>query len=184
MSKVERLLTQPERDKAAKAQVALDAVRDVIDDLPAAVIFPMVRELKKAASPRQGKPRRPEFSMITPEMLASTVEAIRDLPSKDRPKDVSLAFTACLSALDWDNGRILLMRSDLARMVGVDVAEITKAMGVLERMGVILKSYEPIPGNRGRGNVVYWINPHVAWKGDREIQDTARESYPKPQLVR
>jgi DNA-binding transcriptional regulator YhcF (GntR family) len=184
MSNVERLLTKPERDRAAKAQTALDAVRDAIDahnDLPASVTFPMLRELQKRAAPRQGKPTRTPFVMITPETITRTAGAIRDLPGKDRPHTVALAFMNCVGALDWDNGHILLSRDELAERVGVDVAHVGKAMNVLVRMGVVLKTYESVPGMRGRGRVVYSINPHVAWKGDG--REEAKAAHTRPHLV-
>jgi predicted transcriptional regulator len=121
--------------------------------------------------------------MITPETIARTAEAIRDLSGKDRPGTVSLAFITCLSALDWDNGRILLSRDDLAQRVGVDVDHISAAMNVLVRMGVVIKEYEAAPGVRGRGRVIYSINPHVAWKGSLDDQDAAKATHARPRLV-
>jgi hypothetical protein len=121
--------------------------------------------------------------MITPEMVARTVEAIRDLPGKDRPGTVSLAFLACFGALDWDNGRILLSREELAKMIGVSPDNAGTAMNVLVRMGVVIKEYETAPGVRGRGRVIYSINPHVAWKGSRDDQDAAKATHARPRLV-
>lgn len=183
MAKVERLLTQPERELAAKAQAALDVFREVRDHMPATVTYPAVRELQKLASPRQGKPSRTPFVMITPETVTRTAEAIRDLPGKDRPGTVSLAFLHCFAALDWDTGRILLNQDELAARVGVAASHVSAAMNVLCRMGVVLKEYEAVPGTRGRGRVLYSINPHVAWKGEGQEAAKARVDRPKLRTV-
>lgn len=181
MSSVERLLTKPERELVAKMQIALDAVREIMDDLPASVTFPMLRELRKRAAPSQSKSRRHPFTMSDPELLMQIMRAIRDLPGKDRPHTVALAFMACHATLDWDTDRILLTQEELAKELGVSVTHASSAMNVLVRMGIVSKEYQRIEGVRGRGRVIYSINPHVAWKGDG--QEAARAVHPKPVLT-
>jgi hypothetical protein len=97
-------------------------------------------------------------------------DAIRQLPRQDRPQQVRHAFDLVLLNIRPDNGEIMLTRDEMAEKMRCAPREVSKAMGVLFRMGVVLRETRKVAGLRGPGMVVWFINPHVAWNGSLAIR--------------
>lgn len=91
-------------------------------------------------------------------------------------------FDLVLLNLRPDTGEVMLLRDQLAERVGCDPHSVTKAMGVLKRLGVIETERRKVDGMRGPGVVAYFINPHAAWNGDLSLRREAADRQPPPLL--
>lgn len=179
MAKIERLVTQPEREASKTAKAIREIITPFADHLPAAVVFPMFRELRKleAAGKAKGKGRKRVH--VDAIYLEKAANVIRALPGRDRPILVSFALLFSIAATDWDTGLIALTRQDLAARLKVTPDKASAAMDVLGRFGIVAKHYKPIPGLRGRGNVYWTMNPHCAWVGYEREEAEAVHAPPK-----
>jgi len=122
--------------------------------------------LQKAARPDTTEGLWPGgFTMLSRMQTATIWNAIRKLPSDDRPHQVRHAFDLVLLNLRQDTGEVLLTRDQLAEEIDCAPRSVSTIMGTLEKMGVIRRERRKIDGVRGPGMAVYFINPHVAWNG-------------------
>jgi len=121
--------------------------------------------------------------MLSRNQTIAIWDAIRALPSDDRPHQVRHVFDLVLVNLRQDTGEVLLTRDQLAEKVGCTSNHISRMMGTLEKMGVIRRERRKIEGVQGRGMAVYFINPHVAWNGSLDVRKAqAAEIRPPMQL--
>ena len=60
-------------------------------------------------------------------------------PGKDRPHQVRHLFDLVLTHLEWNTGLVLLTREDLAGLIGTSPANVSRMMGTLKRIGVIVR---------------------------------------------
>lgn len=192
---VVRLVPHKERLKRDSAERLLAYLSGVPDDeLPGYLRDEVSRLLwRHAEPPQQGKLWPGGYSMLSRLQTAVVWKAIRALPARDRPQDVRHVFDLVLLNLRQDTGEVMLRRDELAaelcpRAV-TDAAKekaadrVSRAMGVLERLGVIRRERAKVAGIRGRGVAHYFINPHVAWNGDLEVRKEAAKAQPKPPLL-
>lgn len=84
-------------------------------------------------------------------------DAIRALPSKDRPNTVRHMLDLCLAHLDWNTNVVNLTRDELAELMGVPVRRVSEAANVLERLGAITR--QPMVVN---GHKTVWVEYRVA----------------------
>ena len=110
------------------------------------------------------------FTMLSRNQTIAIWDAIRALPSDDRPNHVRHAFDLVLVHLRQDTGEVMLTRDQLAEKIGCAPRSVSTIMGTLERMGVIRRERRRIEGIQGRGMAVYFINPHVAWNGSLDVR--------------
>lgn len=110
------------------------------------------------------------FSMLSRTQTAAVWNAIRKLPPEKRPNHVRHAFDLALLNLRQDTGEIMLTRDQLAAEIGCSPANVSRIMGTLEEMGVVIRKRRKVDGLQGPGMAVYFVNPHVAWNGDLEIR--------------
>lgn len=108
--------------------------------------------------------------MLSRLQTAAIWDAIRALPSDDRPNQVRHAFDLVLLNLRQDTGEVLLTRDQLAEKIDCAPRSVSTIMGTLEKMGVIRRERRKIEGVRGPGMAVYFINPHVAWNGSLDAR--------------
>lgn len=120
------------------------------------------------------------FNMISPQQCLAVWNATEELPPEDRPWTVRRVFDYVLTHIETNTGIVTLTREELASMVGVRPQEVSSAMKVLERMGVVVRERVKVPGMRGPGKARYRLNPHVGWNGKLERRKLAAEQVPLP----
>jgi hypothetical protein len=116
---------------------------------------------------------RAVFTMISNDQFRYVAKAIMGVKKSEttlRVWNVAITYTR------QDTGEILATREKLADDAGTDADEVSRAMGELSKIGAILKE------KRGR-NVVYKVNPHVAWNGGEGARLAAAKNAPKLRLV-
>lgn len=182
---VHRLTPVTERVPRSKAQAAQDAIGAL--DIPPHARERLRQELYRITEPDFARSPWRHFTMLSVQQAGAIWDAIRALPAKDRPQEVRHAFDLATLHLRQDTGEIMLTRQEMAERMKVDASKVTHAMGVLERMGVIIKGERrKVPGLRGRGLTPYFINPHVAWNGTLAgaIEEAKRQEPPLLTLMR
>lgn len=171
--KVVRFVPMGERRRREGAALALEQ----LDLLPKGAISDGALSeariaLRKVAQPDGERPVwAGGFCMISRDQTAMVWDAIRALPPSARPNQVRHAFDLVLLNLRHDTGEVMLTRDQLAEKIGCDPSNVSHVMCTLEAMGVIRRERRRVEGVRGRGVVVYFINPHVGWNGSLKIRE-------------
>jgi len=123
------------------------------------------------------------FNMISPQQCLAVWNATEELPAKDRPWTVRRVFDYVLTHIETNTGIVTLTREELADKVGVRPQEVSSAMKVLERMGVVVRERVKVAGMRGPGKARYRLNPHVGWNGKLERREVAAQQASLPLQV-
>lgn len=175
------------RPKDTAGRLAREAVADQIRNAPSDSVSQAeqsiaLRVLAKLQAERDAEPLwKGSFTMLNRAQTAAAWKAVDDLPGKDRPRQVRRVLDQVMLNMAFDTGELSVTREQIAEAVGCTPREVSMAMGHLERIGVIVRSYERVPGMRGRGKAIYAINPHVAWTGDLKVAaERARQSAAVP----
>ena len=112
---------------------------------------------------------RSVFVMVTCDQMRHVTKEIL------KCRNVATTLTVwnlALSHLRQDTGEIMVTRKQLAEEADTHAQNVSTAMTDLENIGAILKE------RRGR-NVVYKVNPHVAWNGGEGARLAAAKTAPK-----
>ena len=176
-SQITRLVSRAERISQKKAEDARQAVLDL--ELPKTATETMLVAIARHTYPST-PPEKWTFHMLQPKQVLTVWDAIRALPGKDRPHQVRHLFDLVLTHLEWDTGLVILTREELAEKIGTDPDNVSRMMGTLERIGVIVRERVKLDGMRGRGIARYRINPHVAWHGGLEVRQEQAKQIPLP----
>lgn len=177
---VYRLVASHER----VARAAVDPAAKVIQamNLPDHVRARLEHELYRLAEPDHSRNPWGAYAMLSVQQMGAIWDAIRKLPASERPGEVRHVLDLILLHLRQDTGEIMLTRQELAERMDIQPGKVSKALGVLERLGVIYKGDErrKVPGLKGPGLAVYFVNPHAAWNGSLELRrrEAARRALP------
>lgn len=98
--------------------------------------------------------------------VKAALNAIHTLGSSTRPKQVLNAFDLVVLNLRENTGEVMLTRYQLAQGIGCSLANVRHIMCTLVHLGVVIRERRCIKGKRGSGITIYFVNPHIAWKGD------------------
>ena len=121
------------------------------------------------------------FVMLSADQNATVVRWLRE---HSRQPVLSLALWGELfTALRRDTGEIMLSRDELAERIGASADEVSRVMGELASVGAIITHREKVPGMRGRGRAVYFMNPNVGTHLSGAARDRAQAEAPKLRLV-
>ncbi len=120
-------------DQRRKANEILAEIRDRTSDL----VGIQIETRKPDSGPPQGKPVRIEFSSRFPELLETSVEAVRDL-MKSVPGIINIEDSRPLPGIEW---QIKVDRAEAARF-GADVS-LVGAMVQLVTNGIKIGEYRP-----------------------------------------
>lgn len=161
---VYRLVPQQQRVHRRDAATASEVIAQL--DLPAHARERLRHELFRITEPDHSRAPWGTYVMLSVQQVGAIWDAIRELQPKDRPHEVRHAFDLAMLNLRQDTGEIMLTRDEIAEKMKCRPQEVTQAMTVLERMGVVIKGERrKLPGLRGRGIRPYFVNAHAAWNG-------------------
>lgn len=179
---VVRLVPKPERITRSAANEAATALMA----LPSHIVPPFVLQTMLSALHRVTAPDTEtaswRFNMLSPAQAGVVWDAIEKLPSRDQPRTVDRVFKLVLLNLRMDTGEVMLTRDQFADRIGCAPREISRAMSVLERLGVIMRERRRVDGMCGPGMVAYFVNPHVAWNGNLTVRGDLAEDVEPPLL--
>lgn len=140
-------------------------------EVPAVAQAQLLNALHRLTHPDAEQPIwKGGFMMLSRIQCVAVWDAIRSLPAVSRPNQVRHAFDLVLANLRQDTGEVMLTRDEFADKMGCASRSVSTVMTTLERMDVIRRERRSIEGVRGRGMVVYFINPHVAWNGSLNLR--------------
>jgi Crp-like helix-turn-helix domain len=184
MAGVVRLRTKRELVKRETAtQIEQQLLLYPEDALPALARAEVLNALQRVTHPDVEESLWPGgFTMISRRQTEAVWDAIRHLSPDERPNHVRHAFDLVLLNLRQDSGEVMLTRDQIAERIGCAPDHVSRIMGTLERMGVIRRERRKIPGLRGPGMAVYFINPHVAWNGSLELRRQEAQEVDQPRL--
>lgn len=174
MNNIKKLVTKKEllnKDQARNLEEQLLLFPD--DQLPKEakrVILNTLYQIKE-----RDKPNGWIFTMISREQIGIISKKIRKLEPKMRPVQTRDVFMQILINMRQDTGEIMQTRQEIAEEINVHPNDVSFVMRNLENMGVVRKEYHKIEGVRGRGMVVYFVNPGVAWNGSLETREQETE---------
>jgi CRP-like cAMP-binding protein len=179
---VYRLLPNRERIKRQEAAEVSDMI--AATSLPRHLKERVRHELYRAVEPDSTRSPFGVYVMLSVQQIGAIWDALRALPAKDRPQEVRHAFDICVLNLRQDTGEVMLTRDEIAERMNIAPREVTKAMGVMQRLGIILKGERRrVEGLRGPGVVPYFVNPHAAWNGHLELQKIEARRQTPPLLA-
>lgn len=179
MGKVTRFVSRTERLTKAKAEEARQAILAL--GLPEAATTDALIAITRHET--GGKLAEWKFNMLNPTQCLAIWNAIRQLPSEERPNQVRHLFDLILTHLETNTGAVTLTREELAELIGTEPRNISSMMGTLEGMGVIYRRRQKVAGMRGPGIARYYVNQHVAWNGDLEVRKEQAKQVPLPFAV-
>lgn len=109
------------------------------------------------------------------------LEAIWTLPIARR-NQVNKAFNLIMLNVQQNGREILLSRQEFAKRLGTAPSNVSRVMSTLERLGVITRQRRRLDGVQGPGEVVYFINAHVAWNGNLDLRKEEADNATPPLL--
>lgn len=179
MADVKRFIPKAERIAASKADEARQMILALC--LPQLATEDILLTLARHES--GGRLADWKFNMLNPSQCLAIWDAIRELPSDERPQQVRHLFDLILTHLETNTGAVTLTREELAAKIKTAPANVSRMMTTLEEMGVIYRRRHKVLGMRGPGVARYYVNPHVAWNGKLEARQEQAKQQPLPFTV-
>jgi hypothetical protein len=121
------------------------------------------------------------FVMLGPEQNAAVVSWLRE--NSRYPALAPALWAQLFTALRRDTGQIMLTRDELAERLKAWPNDVSCIMHELASIGAIITRRERVPGMRGPGRAVYFMNPNVATNLTGAMRDKAQAEAPKLRLV-
>jgi CRP-like cAMP-binding protein len=121
------------------------------------------------------------FVMLSPSQNRAVVSWL--LEHSRRPRKAVELWVLLFEHLRRDTGEIALTRDELATAIGVAAEDVSRLMGELESVGAISRRHEKVRGLRGRGRVIYFMNPRVGTHLAGAARDRAQSEAPLLRLV-
>lgn len=186
MAEIQRLVTARDEQERRDAATVISAfARLPPHRLPAelrAVRSLVLRELRRVVDPDE--PIWPGgYAMLSRVQAVAVWDAIHTLPNIARRNQVHRAFDLICVFVERETCEVLLTRAELAERLGTAPFNVTRIMATLKELGVISRTERRrIPGVKGPGEVVYFINPHVAWNGNLEVRKREAQKIAPPLL--
>lgn len=176
MAKLVKFVSRGDKLARDQAERARQAVLDL--GLPSGATADMLVTIARYET--GGRLKDWKFNMLNPSQCLAVWNAIRALPSDERPNQVRHLFDLILTHIETNTGAVTLTREELAAAIGTEPKNVSTMMGTLERMGVIYRRRHKVAGMRGPGIARYFVNQHVAWNGDLEIRAEQAQQVPLP----
>jgi hypothetical protein len=147
MAELAKLVRFRPKRELVKQETAAAIERQLLlyppEELPAQARSAVLNALHRAASPNDAEAIWPGgFTMISREQTAVVWDAIRALPSSERPDKVRHAFDLVLLNLNWNTGEVMLTGDEMAAKMGCAPKRVSTVMGTLERMGVVQRELD------------------------------------------
>jgi hypothetical protein len=121
------------------------------------------------------------FVMLGPEQNAAVVRWLRR--NSRCPTLATALWAELFTVLRRDTGQIMLSRDELAERLDSRLDDVSRVMHELASIGAVSTHRERVPGMRGPGRVVYFMNPNVATNLSGAARDRAQAEAPKLRLV-
>ena len=169
MASIHRLRTRTERLRLDQG----DLIRDFIlatPDIPNRAAGEIIAAIDRQTAASNGW----TFLMISPTQNAAVVEWLATHSA--RPKVALQVWAQIFTAVRSDTNEVMLTRDELARRVGAAPNAITDALRELESIKAISRTRERLPGVRGLGRLVLYLNPHAATHLTGRARDLAQEA--------
>lgn len=112
------------------------------------------------------------FAMLEMRQIDAIWDAVDQLPSKHRPREVRRVLDKILTNINRNTGIIDISRKEIAERTGIALRNISTAITVLATMGVVIRE----------DKTTLRINPHAAWNGNLADALRAAKETPPPLL--
>ena len=171
-----RLWTRADRLRAEQAGALRQLVLDY-PDLPEQLRGDLVATIDRRSAAENGW----TFVMLSPSQNKAVARWLAE--NSERPQKAMLLWAELFDHLRRDTGQIMLSRDELAQLLDEHPSNVSKIMGELGSIGAVITRRERVPGLRGPGRVVYFMNPNVATNLSGAARDRAQAAAPRLQLV-
>jgi len=171
-----RLRTKPDRLRAEQAAELRQFVLDY-PDLPERTRSEIVAAIERHGAADD----RWTFVMLSPSQNRDVQRWL--VENSKRPQKATILWAELFTHLRRDTGEITLTRDELADLIDEHPSNVSKIMAELASIGAIITRRERVPGMRGPGRAVYFMNPNVATNLTGAARDRAQAAAPRLQLV-
>lgn len=164
----------------------LDKLREIaaqLDDLSPDALPPgqharMLRDVRRAMLAREpGSWGR--FFMMNQEQAFALWDAIMSRRDIQRRHQVFRAACIVSALADRGTNEVLTDRENLAKLVRCSPSHLGTVVAALKKLEVITRTERRrIPGVQGPGEVVYFVNPRLAWNGSLRDREAEAEKVP------
>src|SRR5688500_12814171 len=171
-----RLRTRADRLRAEQGATLRQLVLDY-EDLPEQLRGELVATIDRRTAAENGW----TFVMLSPTQNKAVHRWL--VENSRHPRKATILWAELFDHLRRDTGEIMLTRDELAGLIGDHPNTVSEIMGELASIGAVSTHRERVPGMRGPGRVVYFMNPNVATNLSGAARDKAQAEAPKLRLV-
>lgn len=176
MGNVVGLKTRPQRFDEDQAKTLKAVLLPFLDnqEYPQEHVHGLLHDID-----RKTRPDAPAetFIMLKPAQNAAVIQWLG--ANSRRPAKAMMVWGTLFEHLYPHTGQIMRTREQIAEAVGIRPNEVSAIMGELAKCNAIFTERRRLEGVRGPGQVVYFMNKHVAEYGSRATEEELRR-IPKP----